>query len=167
MRFIYQDEKIIIREFKSEEGILFTGLFKDPEVTRYLPYRSPEQYEELFQIVLDTNHHNIFNRWGVWDVVTNDFIGCCLARPFVEVPGQVEIGYTLAQAFWGKGIGTIISKALVDYCFRHHGAQEIAALTDLDNIGSQKVLEKTGFVRQANLVREDRELAYFVMERPA
>jgi ribosomal-protein-alanine N-acetyltransferase len=42
--------------------------------------------------------------------------------------------------------------------------KDIVALTDLDNIGSQKVLLKSGFKRIENLVRENRELAYFILQ---
>jgi ribosomal-protein-alanine N-acetyltransferase len=38
---------------------------------------------------------------------------------------------------------------------------EIVALTDLENIGSQRVLEKSGFIRMDNLLKNGEELAYF------
>lgn len=167
MHTLYKNDTIIVREFVPDELDIFLSLFEDPEVTRYLPPVSPARYRQLFSIALEDYRKGLFSRWGIWDAVTNHFIGVCLARPFVEVPGQLEIGYTLAQAYWGRGIATAVSKALVEYCFTHTSVRDVVALTDLDNIGSQKVLEKAGFSRsQHNIVRDQRETAYFVIHRP-
>ncbi|MGO4291713.1 GNAT family N-acetyltransferase [Chitinophaga sp. RAB17] len=165
MHIIYQSNTIIIREFLPAEISLFTTLFEDEKVTSYLPYRSPEQYIEMFHIALDDYKRGLFSRWGIFNAANNDFMGMGLARNFVDVPGQLEIGYTLSPKYWGKGIGTEVSRALVDYCFTNTSADEVVAVTDPDNIGSQKVLEKTGFKRLSNLVREYGEVTYFVIQR--
>lgn len=144
---------------------MFCSLFEDAEVTKYLPYRSPEQYTEMFQVALEDYKNGPFGRFGIFDSQTNDFIGMCLVRDFADVPGQMEIGYTLGKNYWGKGIATQVSRALVKYCFLATEGNEVVAVTDLDNIGSQKVLEKAGFSRLDNLRRPDRELAYYKVER--
>lgn len=165
MRILHQDQNFIIREFSEEEQSLFCDLFEDMEVTRYLPYRSPEQYTEMFEIALEDYCKGPFGRFGIFDPETNDFIGMCLARNFADVSGQIEIGYTLSKKYWGKGIGTEVSRALVKYCFLSTDGNEIVAVTDLSNIGSQKVLEKAGFKRSDNLKRIDGELAYYIIKR--
>ncbi|RBL90285.1 GNAT family N-acetyltransferase [Chitinophaga flava] len=165
MRIHYQNSKIVIREFLPAELSIFCKLFKDDSVTRYLPFRTPEQYIEAFHDALEDYKKGPFGRWGIFDAVNNDFIGMCLARFFADMPSQVEIGYTLSQAYWGKGIATESSKALVDYCFTNTDTHEVVAVTDLDNIGSQKVLEKAGLRRVDNLKRGDIELAYFMIRR--
>lgn len=166
MRILYQSSTIIIREFAPAEISLFTTLFEDEEVARYLPYRSPEQYIEMFHIALDDYQKGLYSRWGIFNAANNDFIGMCLARHFADVPGQLEIGYSLSQQYWGKGIGTEVSKALVDYCFANTDRKEVVAVTAPENIGSQKVLEKSGFKRRENLKRESGEVTYFVIRRP-
>lgn len=165
MHILYQSDRIIIREFLPAEISLFTTLFEDPRVTAYIPYRSPEQYVELFHIALEDYKKGLLSRWAVFDAVTHHFAGTCLARPFAEVPAQLEIGYVLNQASWGKGIAAAVSRALVDYCFANTDTSEVVAVTDPQNIGSQKVLAKTGFKRLPNLVREDGEITYFVIQR--
>jgi ribosomal-protein-alanine N-acetyltransferase len=167
MHTLYKNDRIIIREFLPEELDLFLTLLEDPEVTRYLPAVTPERYKQLFAAALEDYRKGLFSRWGVWDAATNDFIGTCLVRPFVEVPGRLEIGYTLAKAYRGRGIATMVSRALVEYCFTRTSIKDVVALTHPDNIGSQKVLEKTGFSRAPhNIVRDQKEAAYFVLHRP-
>ncbi|MGG5208145.1 GNAT family N-acetyltransferase [Chryseobacterium sp. MIQD13] len=165
MRILHQDQNFIIREFSAEEHNLFCNLFEDEEVTKYLPYRSPEQYMEMFEIALADYLKGPFGRFGIFGAENNDFIGMCLIRNFADVSGQVEIGYTLSKKYWGKGIATDVSRALVVYGFLNTNTDDIVAVTDLDNTGSQKVLEKAGFSRINNLEREDGELAYYIVTR--
>lgn len=165
MRILHQDQNLMIREFMTGEQNLFCDLFKDDEITTYLPYRSPEQYEEMFQITLEDYKKGLFGRFGIFDSETDDFMGTCLIRNFADGAGQLEIGYTLAKKYWGKGIATKVSRALVIYSFLNTEGDEIVAVTDLDNIGSQKVLEKAGFSRIDNLKRPDSELAYYIVRR--
>lgn len=167
MHILYQNDTILVREFLPEDLDQFLTLLEDPEVTRFLPAVTPERYRQLFAAALEDYSKGLFSRWGIWDAVTNDLIGTCLARPFVEVPGQLEIGYTLAKAYWGKGIATTVSKMLVEYCFTRTDVKDVVALTHPDNIGSQKVLAKAGFSRAPhNIIRDQKESAYFVLRRP-
>jgi ribosomal-protein-alanine N-acetyltransferase len=165
MHILHQDKDFMIREFLAEEQHLFCTLFEDAEVTKYLPYRSPEQYKEMFEIALEDYSNGPFGRFGIFGAEGSDFIGMCLVRNFADVAGQIEIGYTLRKKYWGKGIATQVSRALVGYCFFVTEGNEVVAVTDLDNIGSQKVLEKAGFSRLDNLRRTGLELAYYKVER--
>lgn len=161
----YKNDTIIIREFTPEEFSLFSSLFQNENVTRYLPYKTPEEYKEMFDKALADYKEGSFSRWGIFNAQTQDFVGMCLARVFLDNPEQIEIGYTLGENYWGKGLGTEVCKALVEYCSSLNHQKAIVAVTDLDNIGSQKVLLKNGFSRIENLAREDRELAYFVLQK--
>ncbi|WP_223605598.1 GNAT family N-acetyltransferase [Chryseobacterium sp. OSA05B] len=165
MTILHEDQNFTIRNFLPEEQNLFCDLFEDDEVTKYLPYRSPKQYAEMFDIALEDYTKGPFGRFGIFDTANHDFIGMCLVRDFADAPGQIEIGYTLGKKYWGKGIATEVSRALVKYSLLNTEAGDIVAVTDLDNIGSQKVLEKAGFSRIDNLKRPDGELAYYVIPR--
>ena len=52
---------------------------------------------------------------------------------------------------------------LVEVCREHGGVQAVNADTDLDNIGSQRVLEKNGF----ELVRTTEKLRYYLLRLSA
>lgn len=58
---------------------------------------------------------------------------------------NAEMGYWLAEQFWGKGIATEAVKLMLDYGFKHFDVHRIFARPFSFNIGSQKVLEKAGF----------------------
>ncbi len=58
---------------------------------------------------------------------------------------NAELGYWLAEPFWGKGIMTGIVKEIVTYGFAHFPINRIYARPFGSNLGSQRVLEKAGF----------------------
>ena len=62
-----------------------------------------------------------------------------------NVEGVVEIGYSVVSAFAGKDYATELVGALVEHAFQMERVTRIGAHTTRDNIGSGKVLEKTGF----------------------
>lgn len=59
---------------------------------------------------------------------------------------NAELGYWLAEPFWGQGIMTRAVSQIVDYGFKNLDITRIFARPFGTNIGSQKVLEKAGFV---------------------
>lgn len=58
---------------------------------------------------------------------------------------SAELGYWLGEPFWGKGIMTNAVKMICDEAFRKFDIVRIFAEPFSFNIGSQKVLEKSGF----------------------
>ena len=57
----------------------------------------------------------------------------------------VEIGYSVVHSFKGRGYATELVRALVEYAFATGRVKRIVAHTTPENIGSVKVLEKSGF----------------------
>ncbi|WP_294958405.1 GNAT family N-acetyltransferase [uncultured Flavobacterium sp.] len=165
MPTLYQSSRIIIREFLPQEQQIFLDLFKDNQVTQYLPETSPERYVEMFNELLENYKKKNLSRWAIFDTTNNKFIGMCVARIFVHNTNQIEIGYVLSREYWGKGIATEVCKAITLYSFANTNTNEVVAITDLGNTGSQNVLQKAGFERLNNLIRNEEELAYFKIEK--
>ncbi len=63
---------------------------------------------------------------------------------------NAEIGYWLGEEHWGKGVMTEAILAIVDYGFKTFDINRIFARPFGSNIGSQKVLEKAGFILEAH-----------------
>ncbi len=62
-----------------------------------------------------------------------------------KLDGIYELGYSLAEECWNKGIMTEATKALVDYAFKTLNAYEIDAGCFIGNDRSERVLLKCGF----------------------
>jgi ribosomal-protein-alanine N-acetyltransferase len=63
---------------------------------------------------------------------------------------RVEIGYWLAPSQHGKGVMTKAVKGLCRYLFDDLKLNKVIAYTFADNIASQKVLQKSGFVKEGH-----------------
>ena len=66
---------------------------------------------------------------------------------------SAEIGYWLAEPFWGRGIATEALMAVTKHAIETHGLTRVYALPFAWNLASCRVLEKAGFVLEARLRR--------------
>jgi RimJ/RimL family protein N-acetyltransferase len=66
---------------------------------------------------------------------------------------SAEIGYWLAEPFWGRGIMTEALAAMTTYAIATHGLTRVYALPFAWNAASCRVLEKAGYVLEARLRR--------------
>ena len=64
---------------------------------------------------------------------------------------SAEIGYWLGEAYWNRGVVTDALKLVTAEMFRQLDVTRIFALPFADNIGSVRVLEKAGYVREGVL----------------
>jgi len=73
-----------------------------------------------------------------------------------------ELGYWLAEPFWGRGITTAAVTAFVAYSFQAWPLQRIFASTYSNNPASARVLEKAGFQFEGrmrkNVIKDDQIL---------
>lgn len=166
MSVITQTARVVYREFLSEEIEIYLNHFNNEMVALYLPKRSRDERVSIFNNAL--NNYPITKKTGIWGMFnksSGDFIGSCLLRPFNDEPGVIELGYSLEQKYWSQGIGTEMATAMVAHGFSDNNASKIVALTDLDNLGSQRVLEKAGFTRLDNLIKNGQEMAFFSIKK--
>jgi len=64
---------------------------------------------------------------------------------------SAEIGYWLAEPFWGRGIATEALAAVTRYAIETHALTRIYAVPFAWNAASCRVLEKAGYVLEARL----------------
>ena len=78
---------------------------------------------------------------------------------------EVEIGYGMAGAWHGRGLGTQGARGLTEEALAH-GAQRVSACTRPDNIASWRLLVRIGFVRDGERADPDDGLLWrWVRER--
>ena len=64
-----------------------------------------------------------------------------------------EIGYYIAEEYWGRGIATKAIKAVTSYAFKDFDIIRVYAEPFSDNTGSRRALEKAGFTHEATFRR--------------
>ena len=115
-----------------------------------LPYPYTEQDgKEFISAMLADNESNTF---AFAITVNGKVIGSIGAFRQGNIHRQTaELGYYIAEEYWGKGIMTEAVKQLCDYVFSNTDIIRIYAEPFAYNIGSCRVLEKAGFQYEGTL----------------
>jgi len=103
--------------------------------------------------------HPVFTFYQVRETATGLAVGGIGFFGPPDATGTVELGFGLVAAARGRGLASAALAAAVDIA-ESHGASAVIADTLLDNVASQRVLEKNGFA----VTRRDETLAYFRRE---
>ncbi len=106
--------------------------------------------------------------------VNGKAVGSIGVFPQADVHRQnAEMGYWLAEPFWGKGVMSQAIAQMVDYAFKTFQVTRIFARPFGRNKASQRVLEKAGFTLEARfnqtLIKNgqpDDELVYAIRKQP-
>lgn len=72
-------------------------------------------------------------------------VGTCGFKGMPEPDGSVEIGYEIADAYWGRGLGTEAARALTEWAVQQPGVKAVTAHTLAEENASTAILRKLGF----------------------
>ncbi len=71
---------------------------------------------------------------------------------------SAELGYWLAEPYWGRGITTEVVRAMTPLAIAEHGLTRVFALPFVGNAASCRVLEKAGFTLEARLRKSAKKM---------
>jgi RimJ/RimL family protein N-acetyltransferase len=78
--------------------------------------------------------------------------GNVIGRINLRIEGhKVELGYVMSKAYQGKGYMTESARAIIHWSFQQPTIYRVYATTGVDNIASQRVMEKAGMQREGLL----------------
>ncbi len=149
MKGVIETDKFILRNLEPKDAQGMFELDSDPEVLRYLgnnPLISVDQSKKIIENVLKQYEKNGIGRWAIIDKETSEFIGWSGLKyeEKVRAFGYYDLGYRLKKKFWRKGIATETALISLDYGFNQLKLDKISATAHIENIGSNKVLQRVG-----------------------
>lgn len=137
----------------ADAGALFRAYTQDPAVCRYMvwtPHRSEDETRSFMAWSVDAWAGGKTQPYVITPSGSDTPIGMIEAR----LQGTtVDIGYVLAQAHWGRGLMPEAIDAVSNAALAAPGIFRVHAACDTENIASQRVLEKSGFLREGRLER--------------
>jgi len=146
MKIIFETPRLILRQFTEADAPLIRQLNSEPGVLKYIPEEIPESEEDARKIITDIilpQYKNNLGRWAVHIKHNNEFIGWCGLK-WLKETDEIDLGYRFMPAAWGKGYATEAALHTLNYGLQQLQLKKIIAHAHIDNIGSQKVLEKIG-----------------------
>ena len=143
-------------------------LHLDPEVMRYVGgVRTPKKTRAYLDANLD---HWTRHGFGLWALTLKDgaFAGRAgIRRVKVEDAEEVEIAYTLARPFWGRGLASEIAEALTDLGLGPMRLPDLVGVVSVGNTASCRVLEKAGYALERPVTYYDDACLLYRRRRPA
>lgn len=139
--------RLLLRELRPDDAadvLVFRG---DPYVQRF----NSEPLKTLQQaaVFIEEAHNQRTTQAGIGWAITrrgqDRVLGGVSLHAWDKYHRRAEVGYDLARAFWGQGIGTEAVHAVVDFGFAHLDLHRIEAATIADNHESVNLLKKLGF----------------------
>ncbi|WP_298548999.1 GNAT family N-acetyltransferase [uncultured Aquimarina sp.] len=128
-------------------------LLSIPEVDKYNALGIPTN-KEVTTVYLDEWIENYRMRKEFVFTVNlqsdNEFLGLISLRIGNPKYNIASIWYKLHPDFWGRGYATEAAKAILQFGFKEVGLHRIEAGCAIDNIGSIRVLEKAGMIREGH-----------------
>ena len=171
-----QTDRLLLRTPVPDDVDALAPMYADPEVMRYVgdgrtlsrreTERSVRRMIERWQAdgfglftTVRKEDEAVIGRVGllVWNTATWEPTTRAEA---VDVPSEVEVGYTLGRPYWGRGYATEAAGAVRDYALGKLGANRLIALIIYGNTASEKVARKLGleYERDIRLGRRDAQL---------
>ena len=92
--------------------------------------------------------------FGIW-IFRDDsgsFVGRChLHHRLIEGEDEIDLGYIVRPELWSNGYATEMGAAVIEHGLGELGFDSLAGTTLHDNVRSQHVLEKLGFVYERRI----------------
>ena len=167
MNIIFNTDRLVVRSFTVNDydnHFLLTG---NADVMRYIrPVKNKEESDLYFnETVLDAPAHAFQGRWAVEEKDTKRFIGSFAIIPIPDDEEKTQLGYSFLPEYWGKGFASeLVAEGLI-YFKERTPLKIIYGIAETENIASQKVLQKNGFVPVGKKMEGEIELLVFVVKR--
>ena len=139
--------RLVLRKFQKSDIDFILKHFSDAEVTKFLydqePLRNMQEAQKLLEWVMDTQSGDHV-RWCI--TLKNEPIGTCGFHLYNPKMKSAEIGYDLGYGYWNNGYMSEALQAILCYAKLDLQLHTINACVALENIASQKLLQKRGFI---------------------
>lgn len=146
------NNQVKLRPWRKSDVSFFVNNATNPEIAKNMTDRFPQPYTErdAKTFIKNAIHTDPTSRFAI--LYQDEVVGSIGVFPQEDINRlNAELGYWLAEPFWGKGIMTDAIKYMVEYAFDMLPIDRIFARPFPTNPASQKILEKNGFVLEATI----------------
>lgn len=153
-----ETERLLLRRLDANDADEILALRGNPEIMKYIPRplaKTKEDALEHIAMIEDKIVNNTGINWGITIKGSSKIIGIIGHYRISPENHRAEIGYMSFPETNGKGYMSEAIKAVVAYGFEHMQLHSIEAIIDPDNLASEKVLQKNGFVKEAHILENE------------
>ncbi len=147
-------ERLLLRTWRAEDATALFEAFHDAEVLRF-SWSSDADYThaDAVRYLQDREPARQRGEEVQWALVDPDghLLGGASLYQLDAEQGSASVGYWLAAAARGRELATTAVRLIADYVFTRLSVERLELTCGPDNIGSQGVAQRAGFLREGLL----------------
>jgi RimJ/RimL family protein N-acetyltransferase len=142
-----------LRLIGKSDLIVIHNLHSLPETNEFNTLGIPNNLDETESVIkpwiFDNQQKEVKNyTFAIEQIATSRFIGLIALKLGNPKYRRGEVWYKFHSDYWGKGFGTEALNRILDFGFGELKLHRIEAGCAVNNVGSIKVLEKVGMIRE-------------------
>ncbi|TKC99653.1 GNAT family N-acetyltransferase [Polyangium fumosum] len=144
-----------LRPLRVSDAAAFYAYLRDPAVTELTSYPvvSLPMVEAMIERYLRRWAEGELSKWGIALQHEDQLVGTCGFNEWSKVHRWAELAYDLAQAHWGTGRMRQAVDAVLQWTYQQDQVDRVHAYVRVDNRRSERLLQRSGFVREGCLRR--------------
>jgi ribosomal-protein-alanine N-acetyltransferase len=152
-------ERLILRRLTENDVETIFKLRSNPKLMKYIPrplVKTMDDAKGHFEMIENKIENNEGINWGIaLKEEPQKAFGVIGHYRISPENHRSEIGYMILDEYSGNGYVTEAIESVLDYGFNDLKLHSIEAVIDPENIGSERVLQKCGFVKEAHILENE------------
>jgi RimJ/RimL family protein N-acetyltransferase len=143
---LIETERLLLREITLDDKEELLKLHSNPAVQIYTGepvVQSIEEIEKAIRTRIDDYEKYGFGRWATILKNGMQFVGWA-GLAYLPEFDEIDLGYRFLPEYWGQGLATEGSRAILTYGFDTLKIRKIIAIAMKENKASIRVMEKVG-----------------------
>lgn len=154
---ILQTERLVLRQLKMTDAPEVFALRSDDRVLQYIDRPKAKTMKDARNYIAFMKDGMHRKKWIIWAITlkgAEKLIGSIVFWNISIKEDSAEIGYELHPDFQGQGIMQEAFTKVMEFGFINYKFRRIEAYSTADNSRSIKLLERNGFIKEANSEKE-------------
>lgn len=168
---IFKTKEFVLRPWELDDAESLYCFAKNPNIGPIAGWPPHESIEDSLNVI-----RTVFSKKETYAIEIDGVAVGCVGMLFHPDCNHywgdncAEIGYWIAQEYWGRGIVVKASEIIIDHIFENFDVCRIYATYRCENNRSKRVLEKLGFkyyteLRNINYLGEEFSEIAMVLEK--
>lgn len=153
-----ETERLLLRRVAASDVTEIRELRGNPETMKFIPrplVTNDEEALEHFKMIDEKIENNLGINWAITLKGNTKLIGIIGHYRIQPENHRCEIGYMILPQYNGQGIVTEAIKPVLEYGFDALNMHSIEAVIDPENVASERVLQKNGFIKEAHILENE------------
>jgi RimJ/RimL family protein N-acetyltransferase len=159
---VLETERLFLRMLRESDFEEYAAIHMDPEVTRFTARMQFDRMDAWRHLAMILGHWQLrgYGMWGVFEKGSQALVGR-VGFYYPDGWPELELGWTMGKASWGKGYAPEAARVCLDYAFNVMKREHVISLIDPLNVASIRVAEKIGETVEGDVVIQGHRLLIY------